>query len=108
MPAVGSIDELFASDEPKPAAPSARRERPRGIWLYSLSIFLSAFLLFQVQPLTGKLILPWFGGTAGVWSTCMLCFQVLLFGGYAYAHFLISRLSPRAQAILHVVILAAA
>ena len=47
---------------------------------------LSAFLLFQVQPLISKFILPWFGGGPGVWTTCMLFFQVLLFGGYAYAH----------------------
>jgi hypothetical protein len=76
--------------------------------LYSLTIFLSAFLLFQIQPLIGKFILPWFGGTPGVWTTCMLVFQILLFGGYAYAHLTISRLSPRAQAVLHIVLLLAA
>ena len=53
---------------------------------YPLTIFLSAFLLFQVQPLIGKFILPWFGGSPAVWTTCMLFFQVLLLGGYAYAH----------------------
>jgi spermidine synthase len=76
--------------------------------LYSVTIFLSAFLLFQIQPLIGKFILPWFGGTPGVWTTCMLVFQVLLFGGYAYAHLTVSRLSSRAQGILHVVLLLAA
>lgn len=76
--------------------------------LYSLAIFLSAFLLFQIQPLIGKFILPWFGGTPGVWTTCMLVFQVLLFGGYAYAHLTTSRLSPKAQAVLHAVLLIAA
>ena len=79
-----------------------------GLVLYSLTIFLSAFLLFQVQPLIGKLILPWFGGTAGVWSTCTVCFQFLLFGGYAYAHFTASRLSPRSQAAVHAALLLAA
>lgn len=67
---------------------------------YALSIFLGAFLLFQVQPLIARAILPWFGGTAAVWTTCMLFFQVLLLAGYAYAHGLI-RLRPRVQVIVH-------
>ena len=54
------------------------------VLLYALTIFLSAFLLFQVQPLIGKYILPWFGGTAATWTTCLLFFQVLLLAGYAY------------------------
>src|SRR5512133_15023 len=53
---------------------------------YAVTIFVGAFLLFQVQPLIGKFILPWFGGGPGVWTTCMLFFQMLLLGGYAYAH----------------------
>lgn len=53
---------------------------------YAWSIFLGAFLLFQVQPVIGKYILPWFGGTSAVWTTCMLFFQLLLLVGYAYAH----------------------
>ncbi len=75
---------------------------------YALTIFTGAFLLFQVQPLIGKYILPWFGGGPGVWTTCMLFFQVLLLGGYAYAHFTSRWLKPRTQAILHLVLLAAA
>src|SRR5450631_4184820 len=67
---------------------------------FGLTIFLSAFLLFWVQLLLGKYILPWFGGAAAVWTTCMLFFQVLLVGGYAYAHWL-SGLKPRAQVFLH-------
>ena len=50
---------------------------------YPITIFLSAFLLFQVQPLVGKVILPWFGGSPAVWTACMLFFQMLLLGGYA-------------------------
>ena len=73
---------------------------------YSLTIFLSAFLLFQVQPMIGKYILPWFGGGPAVWTTCMLFFQMLLLGGYLYAHLLSSLLSPRRQAVAHVVLLA--
>jgi hypothetical protein len=71
------------------------------------TIFLSAFLLFQVQPLAGKYVLPWFGGGPGVWTACMLLFQVLLLVGYAYAHFVNTRLSGRRQAALHTVLLAA-
>ena len=64
------------------------------------TILLSAFLLFQVQPLISKYILPWFGGSPGVWTTCMLFFQVVLFAGYAYAHVL-TLLPHRAQGAIH-------
>ena len=53
---------------------------------YALTIFLSAFLLFLVQPLIAKQILPWFGGASSVWTTCLLFFQSALLAGYAYAH----------------------
>lgn len=66
-----------------------------------MTIFLGAFLLFQVQPMLAKAILPWFGGTPAVWTTCMLFFQVLLLGGYLYAHLLATRLAPRAQVLVH-------
>jgi spermidine synthase len=69
---------------------------------FALSIFLSAFLLFQIQPMIGKFILPWFGGTPAVWSTAMLFFQVLLTGGYAYAYWLVKR--PR-QGWIHITLL---
>jgi len=75
---------------------------------YALAIFTGAFLLFQVQPIIGKYILPWFGGSPGVWTTCLLFFQVVLLGGYAYAHFLSSRLKPRTAARVHGVLLLAA
>ncbi|MBI5766461.1 MAG: fused MFS/spermidine synthase [Verrucomicrobia bacterium] len=75
---------------------------------FALTIFTGAFLLFQVQPLIGKYILPWFGGGPGVWTTCMLFFQLLLLGGYAYAHFLSKHLRPRTQVIVHLVLLGAA
>jgi SAM-dependent methyltransferase len=76
--------------------------------IYALTVFLGAFLLFQVQPLIGKYILPWFGGSPEVWTTCMLFFQVLLLAGYAYAHLLVSRLGLRLQAVVHVILIAAA
>jgi len=69
--------------------------------LYAVTIFLSAFLLFQVQPLIAKIILPWFGGSAAVWSAAMLFFQVSLLAGYAYAHFLIGRLNSKRQMQVH-------
>ncbi|HEY1602266.1 MAG TPA: fused MFS/spermidine synthase [Pirellulales bacterium] len=75
------------------------------IW-YALTIFWSAFLLFLVQPILGKQILPWFGGTPAVWTTCLLFFQMLLLGGYIYAHGLNAWLAPRAQALVHGALLA--
>ena len=78
-------------------------QEPNNRALYALSVFLSAFLLFQVQPLIAKEILPWFGGSAGVWTTCMLFFQLLLLGGYAYAHWL----STTRHRWIHMVVLVA-
>jgi hypothetical protein len=75
---------------------------------YASTVFLSAFLLFLVQPLVAKLILPWFGGSAVVWNTCMLFFQMLLLAGYAYAHWSIQRLKPRQQFQVHSSLLGAA
>lgn len=72
------------------------------MFLFALSIFLSAFLLFQIEPMIGKFILPWFGGTPAVWSTAMLFFQVLLTGGYAYAYWLVKR---RKQGWIHIALL---
>src|SRR5512147_988034 len=66
--------------------------------IYAATVFVSAFLLFLVQPLLAKYILPWFGGSPGVWTTCLLFFQVLLTAGYSYAHLLARRFSERSQA----------
>src|SRR5919198_5160088 len=76
--------------------------------IYAATIFLSSFLLFLVQPLIARVILPWFGGSAAVWTTCLLFFQALLLAGYAYAHGASSRLLGRRQAVLHTVLLLAA
>jgi spermidine synthase len=70
----------------------------------ALTIFVSAFLLFQVQPLISKFILPWFGGSPTVWTTAMLFFQCLLFGGYAYAHMVARFLSIKQQSLIHIVL----
>src|SRR5882762_958080 len=78
----------------------------RAIVPYAGTIFLSAFLLFLVQPIIAKQILPWFGGSASVWTTCLVFFQGTLLAGYAYAD-LTHRLGPRRQTIVHIVLLVA-
>ena len=75
---------------------------------YAITIFLSAFLLFLVQPLIAKYILPWFGGGPGVWTTCLLFFQCVLLAGYAYSHASVRWLKPRGQVILHLALLSGA
>src|SRR5580704_10743477 len=74
---------------------------------FATTIFLSALLLFQVQPMLAKFILPWFGGSAAVWSAALLFFQLLLLGGYLYAHCLTRYLSPKAQLVVHGALLTA-
>ncbi len=82
-------------------------QQSRGtVVLFATTVFISAFLLFQIQPLISKAILPWFGGTPSVWTTCMLFFQTLLCGGYTYSHLLTDKLPTRRQAMLHVTLLA--
>ena len=76
--------------------------------LYALAVFLSAGLLFVVEPMVGKMVVPILGGTPAVWTTCLLFFQVALLAGYLYTHLLPARLSPRAQAAVHVGLLALA
>lgn len=77
------------------------------MFLYAATIFASAFLLFLVQPVMAKQILPWFGGSATVWTTCLVFFQSALLAGYAYADWLVRRPSPRNGLKLHVVLLVA-
>ncbi len=71
-------------------------------------VLVSAFLLFQVQPMVSKMILPWFGGSPAVWTTCMLFFQVFLLLGYLYAHLLDQLPTTRLQGVIHLALLAAA
>ncbi|HYA62008.1 MAG TPA: hypothetical protein VED66_02325 [Candidatus Sulfotelmatobacter sp.] len=87
------------------AAATASHSRAT-VWVFALTMFVSAFLLFQVQLIISKYILPWFGGSAAVWTTNMLVFQMLLLGGYIYSHFLTERLSTKAQGVLHLALLA--
>jgi SAM-dependent methyltransferase len=83
-----------------------RRRKTLLTLLYGGTIFLSAFLLFQIQPIIGKMILPWFGGSAAVWSTCLLFFQALLLLGYLYTHWTTRFLEVRTQTLLHLLLLA--
>jgi len=75
--------------------------------LYAVTIFTSAFLLFLVQPIMAKQILPWFGGSAAVWTTCLVFFQFLLLAGYAYSDWTTRKLDARQQVVLHTVLLVA-
>jgi hypothetical protein len=76
--------------------------------LFALTIFASAFLLFLVQPIIAKQILPWFGGTAAVWSTCLVFFQLTLLVGYVYSDWVTRKLDLRRQALLHLALVALA
>jgi hypothetical protein len=74
---------------------------PPAVWLFVAAIFASAFLIFGVQPMLGKHILPWFGGVPSVWMTCLAFFQTALFVGYAWAYALAGRIPPHWQPLLH-------
>ena len=74
---------------------------------FAITVFSSAFLLFVVQPMIAKSLLPSFGGTASVWATCLVVFQTLLLAGYSYAHLLCTKLQPINQRRVHLVVLAA-
>src|ERR1700749_1580611 len=76
--------------EPKRAGPG----------LFGAGTLIGAFLLFQLELIVAKSILPWFGGSPAVWTTCMLFFQLTLLCGYAFAHWSATRLSPRGQSSL--------
>jgi hypothetical protein len=100
-------------ESPRAALDAAPQPRSIGNWralglLFASTILISAFLLFQVQPLISKYILPWFGGSPAVWTTCMLFFQLVLFAGYLYAHLLTRFFSPRAQGVIHLSLMALA
>ena len=83
-----------SSDTPQSIPPLQRL-------LFAVTIFLGAFLLFLIEPLFAKLILPWFGGSAAVWATCLVFFQTALLLGYLYADATTQRLAPKRQSVLH-------
>jgi hypothetical protein len=91
------------------AEPQASKAITRSnVLLFAFTSFLSAFLLFQVQLIVSKHILPWFGGAASVWTTSMLVFQVLLLAGYLYSHLLSANLQPATQLKTHIALLGGA
>ena len=69
--------------------------------VFTLTVFVGSFLLFQIQPLIARYILPWYGGGAAIWTTCMLSFQMLLLGGYCYAHGLAKFVGGPRQPFVH-------
>lgn len=75
---------------------------------YALTVLVSAFLVFQVQPVISKYILPWFGGAPAVWTTCLLFFQLVLFLGYTYAHVVTRWLRPMQQGLIHLCLIVVA
>jgi hypothetical protein len=77
-------------------------------WLYALTIFLSAFLLFVAEPMAAKQLLPTLGGSSAVWTTCLVFFSLVLLLGYLYAHWVSSRCASRQQAVIHILLLTAA
>ncbi|MFM8555943.1 MAG: hypothetical protein ACKODG_07190, partial [Betaproteobacteria bacterium] len=73
--------------------------------VFATTVFLSAFLLFQIQPIVAKMILPWFGGSSSVWSTCIVFFQSVLLLGYGYVHWLHEKISRDRQPLVHAALL---
>ena len=88
--------------EERGQAAAARHSAGPRLGVYALTIFLSAFLLFQVEPMIAKMIVPWFGGSASVWTACLLFFQTALLLGYAYAHWSTARLNPVVKGRVHI------
>jgi hypothetical protein len=76
--------------------------------LFALTIFLSAFLLLVVEPMAAKQLLPTLGGSAAVWTTCLVFFSLVLLLGYLYAHWISSQFNPTRQAVMHILLLTAA
>jgi predicted O-methyltransferase YrrM len=86
--------------------PGPQNQASHAMTIYALTIFTSAFLLFLVQPIMAKQILPWFGGSAAVWTTCLVFFQFLLLFGYTYSDWTTRHMKPRQQMALHIALLA--
>ena len=95
-------------DSVSPAISDLKRAEPGSprlsLFLFSLSMFLSAALLFVVEPMLGKMLMPLLGGTPAVWNTCVVFFQIVLLAGYAYAHAAFRLLSRRKQIALHLIV----
>src|SRR6202048_1472227 len=107
MPELLQVEQLEATPTIVAVNPGEESECSPNILQYALTIALSAFLLFQVQMILGKFLLPLFGGTPAVWTTCLLCFQVLLLLGYSYGHVLGNAKSWGVQGRVHAALLLA-
>ncbi len=94
-------EEISTAETVRGALPTSHRV------LFAATVFLGAFLLFLIEPLFAKLILPWFGGSAAVWATCLVFFQSALLLGYFYADAVTRRLAPRRQSVVHLGLLLA-
>src|SRR5207244_13333324 len=90
---------------PPPPARPAPGSHPVPL-LFAVTLFVSASLLFMVQPMVGKMVLPLLGGSPAVWNACMVFFQALLLLGYLYAHHVSTKYPPRRQWALHLIVLA--
>ncbi|TWU57422.1 spermidine synthase [Rubripirellula reticaptiva] len=99
---------LSSADPAASSSLAVSQVNTRSLFWFAATTLLGAFLVFQVQPVISKCVLPWFGGTPAVWTTCMLFFQILLFGGYLYAHILRTFFRPSFQAYIHLALLASA
>src|SRR5580658_11027834 len=91
-----------------PESPALNQSKRGGSGLFGFGTLVGAFLLFQLELIVAKSILPWFGGSPAVWTTCMLFFQLTLLGGYAFAHWSATQLSARAQSSLQLGVIALA
>src|SRR6188472_1082368 len=89
------------------ATAAARRGSRLLVATFTATLFLSAFLMFLVEPMIARMVLPLLGGAAAVWNTCLVFFQAVLLCGYAYAHASTRLLGPRRQAAVHVVVMLA-
>jgi hypothetical protein len=87
-------------------APETAPARPFALVLYAATLFLSALLIFAIQPMFTKMVLPKLGGSPSVWSVAMVVFQAALFIGYVYAHLLARALKPKWAALVHLLFLA--
>src|SRR5215469_7888962 len=96
---------LDKSVAPAREMPVALRVAP---WLFAATLFVSAFLLFSIQPMFTKMVLPLLGGSPTVWSVALVFFQATLLGGYAYAHVIVRRIPLGLGALIHLGALAIA
>src|SRR5262245_20404241 len=84
------------------------KNAPAMMWTFTATTFLSALLLFAIQPMFAKMVLPVLGGSPSVWSVSVFFFQAALLAGYLYAHLLINKVPPHLTGIVHLVVCLAA